>query len=196
MSVLYGGVLSLLIGSLTSAQERELGTLEWQMLQPVAGWQQWLIKIGVAATLTLTFAVALPIALPAVTGTGERVNAPLGLWMAVCALCLMALGTYLSSLCRSSVTALVLSPPSVVALVVLFRTADHYISRLGLTEGPLVGSMAILMAAGLFGFATLLVGLAGRNHPRAEASTHRLVTQIPTIAGYVVIATIALALVG
>ena len=39
-------MLALLIGSLASAEERQLGTLEWQGLLPMASWKQWAAKVG------------------------------------------------------------------------------------------------------------------------------------------------------
>ena len=50
VTVLYAGFVALLIGSLSSAQERHLGTLEWQTLQPVPAWKQWAVKVAVAWT--------------------------------------------------------------------------------------------------------------------------------------------------
>lgn len=50
----------MLIGALASAEERGLGTLHWQMLQPYAAWKQWTIKVATALTLTALLGVALP----------------------------------------------------------------------------------------------------------------------------------------
>ncbi|MGH7552272.1 MAG: ABC transporter permease subunit, partial [Longimicrobiales bacterium] len=41
LSVLYCVLLAGLVGSLASAEERQLGTIEWQMLLPMPAWQQW-----------------------------------------------------------------------------------------------------------------------------------------------------------
>ena len=35
ITLLYAGIVAILIGSQSSAQERHLGTLEWQILLPV-----------------------------------------------------------------------------------------------------------------------------------------------------------------
>jgi hypothetical protein len=59
-TLLYQFILAMLIGALASAEERGLGTLHWQMLQPYAAWKQWTIKVATAWTLTALLGVALP----------------------------------------------------------------------------------------------------------------------------------------
>ena len=41
LTVFHSGAIPLLAGSLASAEERHLGTLEWQTLLPMARWKQW-----------------------------------------------------------------------------------------------------------------------------------------------------------
>ena len=60
LTVLYSSVLALLIGSIASAEERQLGTQEWQQLLPMASWKQWALKVGTAIGLSLLLGVALP----------------------------------------------------------------------------------------------------------------------------------------
>ena len=59
-TLLYQFILAMLIGAPASAEERGLGTLHWQMLQPYAAWKQWTIKAATALTLTSVLVVALP----------------------------------------------------------------------------------------------------------------------------------------
>ena len=205
LALLYGGILALLVGSMTSAQERELGTLEWQTLQPVPGWQQWAVKTAVAVTLSLTFGVALPMVLSVVTGTNARFagRQPAAPWVAVSTLGLTAVGIYLSTLCRTSVTALVLSVPTVVALTSFFRSVGYYLPMSGVPEfgNPRAtpfgaGTVEALSFAAMFGLTALLIGLAHGNHHHTDGPTRRLMLQIPLIAGYVVVAAVALVLAG
>jgi ABC-type multidrug transport system permease subunit len=100
LTQLYAGILALLVGSLTSAPERQLGTLQWQMLLPVAAWRQWLTKTGVACALALIFGIAVPMALASVAQTSERLAPQQVRWLTLGVLTLTAIGTYLSSLCR------------------------------------------------------------------------------------------------
>ena len=61
LTLLYGPLLALLAGSLASAEERQLGTLEWQLLLPMAVWKQWFAKVGVALALALLLGLGLPV---------------------------------------------------------------------------------------------------------------------------------------
>jgi hypothetical protein len=65
-TLLYQITLAVLIGALASAEERGLGTLHWQTLQPYAAWKQWTIKITTALALSVLLVVALPVVLRAI----------------------------------------------------------------------------------------------------------------------------------
>jgi hypothetical protein len=100
--VLYGGLLAILIGSLASAEERHMGTLEWQVLLPVAMWRQFAVKTAVALTLSLMLAFALPILL----ARGELSVTPVHAGAVV----LLTIGSmFVSSRCDSTLKALALS---------------------------------------------------------------------------------------
>ena len=57
---LLGGLVLVSAGAACVAEERELGTLEWQLTQPVPLLRQWLTKVAVAAALALGLGVLLP----------------------------------------------------------------------------------------------------------------------------------------
>ena len=59
-TLLYQFILAMLIGAVASSEERALGTLHWQVLQPYATWKQWAIKWATALTLTVLLVVTLP----------------------------------------------------------------------------------------------------------------------------------------
>lgn len=137
VTVLYVALIATLTGALASAEERALGTLEWQVLQPQAARTQWLIKVGVALVLTLTLGFALPILLevidpqigdevltaflygtrPVATATGFPVNRLLG--PAAGLMLITCCGVYVSSLCAAGVRALILTWPLVAGVVVI-----------------------------------------------------------------------------
>ena len=71
LTLLYGGSLAMLIGSLASAEERQLGTLEWQTLLPSPAWQQWAVKVGVTFGLALLLGVGLPALLHGLDGAKD-----------------------------------------------------------------------------------------------------------------------------
>jgi ABC-type transport system involved in multi-copper enzyme maturation permease subunit len=124
IAVLYVIVLSLLVGSLTSAEERHLGTLEPQVLAPIATSKQWAIKVSVALALPLVLGVALAIAVAAVLAYGFNSSAALGLiqddpiravmsalGIVALSVCITTVSIYVSSLCSSGLRALVVSLP-------------------------------------------------------------------------------------
>ena len=178
--------------------------LEWQTLQPVAAWKQWLLKVGVAWMLVLTFGLAVPIALAYVAHPSERLAPQQIRWLAVAVLTLAAIGAYLSSLCRTSVTALVLSVPAVAILGIFIRTMTDYMILLWIRAGvfagraPVVGleTMEVLVFGTSAGLIVLLVALAFGNHRRNDSTGYRLLTQVPAIAGYITAAVAVLIAVG
>ena len=74
LTVLYSGMLALLIGALGSAEERQLGTLEWQGLLPMASWKQWTAKVVTVLALSMLLSVALPALLLFTWGGSLRIN--------------------------------------------------------------------------------------------------------------------------
>jgi beta-lactamase class A len=56
-SILHLVAIPILAGALASAEERSLGTLEWQILQPIAAWKQWATKASVAIGLAVALGV-------------------------------------------------------------------------------------------------------------------------------------------
>ena len=59
LTFFFSGLLAMLIGSLASAEERQLGTLEWQGLLPMASWKQWVVKVGTAMALSMVLGIGL-----------------------------------------------------------------------------------------------------------------------------------------
>jgi len=112
VAVLYGGLQAVLIGALASAEERHLGTLEWQTLLPVAAWRQFAVKTAVTVGLSLMLAFVLPVVLSA----GELGFAPAHAGAVVL---LTITSLQVSSRCRSGLQALTLSAPAVFVIVVL-----------------------------------------------------------------------------
>ncbi|MDP2054319.1 MAG: hypothetical protein Q8L75_11835 [Acidobacteriota bacterium] len=133
VAFIYYGALAILIGSLASAEERQLGTHEWQTLLPVATWQQWSVKLVIVVGLALTVSVAVPTMLAAGAADVRAWHAGTITFLAVGSL-------YISSLCRSGLHALAWSVPVLVFALPLLG------SRLG---GPLLFGNQLLLAAAL-----------------------------------------------
>jgi preprotein translocase subunit SecG len=201
LTMLYAGILAMLIGSLASAEERHLGTLEGQMLVPMPGWQQWLVKVGVVLAMVFLLCAALPAVLASLT-PGDQSLDPVDLWQVASIIVLLTAGSlYLSSLCRTGVGALVLSFPTVVATVFFVRTVTDMLWRIGLftiSARPWLGAhrTGLVLVTVVAGFVALLLWLAYVNHRTADRSTSRVAKQVLAIAGYITVGLTVLVVLG
>lgn len=171
LTVLYSGLLALMIGSITSAEERQLGTLEWHQLLPMASWKQWALKAGTAIVLALALAIAVP---------GLIVFAALGpvglsIWYVASVVVLTVVGMYASSLSSSSIRALLLSAAfPLVLLTIVAAGGARGVPR----WHPTPFNIALLLA-----FVALLLWLAFDNHRGAERSAWRVGIQLLVLGG-------------
>jgi hypothetical protein len=190
LTMLYVGSLALLIGSLASAEERHLGTVEWQMLVPMPGWQQWLVKVGVVLAMVVLLCGVLPAILASLTPGDQSLDRG-DRWQIAPTLALLTVGSlYLSSLCKTGVGALVLSLPAVVATVFYVRTVLSLLWDLS-AAAPRFSmrphDSGLLLVAIVAGFGALLLWLGFRNHRTADRSRGRIVQQALAIAGYITV---------
>jgi hypothetical protein len=211
VTILYFALLSLVIGSLASAEERQFGTLEWQVLLPMPMWRQWMLKVAVVIGLAFVLGVVVPIALSYVHVSEYMRVQGAALWhdkwflahMTVTVVLMMSCGLYLSSLSTSGVHALVLSIPVAFAGTSFLPYAGTWAARLAwalmkpgaIPRGSQWRPPALLLfvsdylwLAGAAGLVVLLLGFALHNHRSAERSVRRISWQGVWIAGYLTLA--------
>ena len=178
-------LLTLLIGTLASAEERQYGAMDWQQLLPVAASRQWMVKMAVVFALATVFAIGLPSLLgwisDALGGQGESVRTEVALLVIVST----AVSLYISSLCRSGMHAAVLSiaiAPLALALYVFVLRAVVD-SLLWLLSGTThvrslqyVEEISAVVLEGLI--VALLVRLAYVNHRSADHTTGDVLRQL------------------
>lgn len=152
IALIYYTLLAVVIGSLASAEERQLGTHEWQALLPIAGWQQWMVKLGTTLGLALLVSVVMP-TLMAGSSRGNSVHAGVVLLLTVGSL-------YVSSLCRSGLQALAWSAP---VLVIALQLVSRFALQ-GFTHGPLLASALAIAAVVAMWF-----GMENHRSTRPEA---------------------------
>ncbi len=107
------GTLALVVaGAASVAEERELGTFEWQLTQPVTLARQWLVKLGVATLVALTLGVLLPAGLIWLSFEPETFSRAFGevhllaiTTYTTCFLLLFVVSVYASSISRSTMRA-------------------------------------------------------------------------------------------
>jgi len=114
---ILGAFIFLVTGASAIAEERVLGTLEWQWTQPISMGRQWRIKVGVATALALTLGLILPAALVWLGFDAEALDTTFGKpeWLpiaayAVALAALFATSLYASSVSHSSMKAVALTP--------------------------------------------------------------------------------------
>lgn len=102
---------AVIIGAVAAADERQLGTHEWQLLLPVPASRQWVVKVVVALSLTIVLCVLLPSPLVYfMNGPTAREAFPLlRPTIVLIAAVITALGLYFSSLSTSGLRAIVLA---------------------------------------------------------------------------------------
>ena len=153
IALIYYTLLAVVIGSLASAEERQLGSHEWQTLLPIAVWQQWMVKLGTTLGLALLISVVTP-TLMADLSLANPAHAGVVLLLTIGSL-------YVSSLCRSGMQALAWSAP---VLVIALQLVSQF-ALLGFTHGPLLaGALAIAAVAAMW------FGLDNHRSSRPEAT--------------------------
>ena len=125
-SILHLVAIPILAGALASAEERSLGTLEWQILQPVAAWKQWSVKVGIAIGIAVALGVGGLALMHWLDPAGDLVvgyvtSAHLGgsafLTAGCVALGLAIASLYVSSLSTNALRAALLAVPVIATLV-------------------------------------------------------------------------------
>ena len=124
---ILGAFIFLVTGASAIAEERVLGTLEWQWTQPISMGRQWRIKVGVATALALTLGLILPAALVWLGFDAEALDTTFGKpeWLPIAAyaaalVALFATSLYASSVSQSSMKAVALTLMLLASLWVVF----------------------------------------------------------------------------
>jgi hypothetical protein len=197
-ALLYAGCLSALIGSLASAEERQLGTSEWHALLPMPAWKQWALKAGVALGLAILLGVGVPAVLDYFSPVGPDMGDGLLPWVsyAVLVVLLTSSTLYVSSLSTSGVRALVLSIPFLLGAPVVARIVLEVLARFDIRPGKFSVvhthlGRELLSLGLLAGLAAFLLFLGMQNHRTADRQTRRVVAELTGIAGVVALAMVA-----
>lgn len=172
-TVVYGLGLPVLIGALATAEERQLGTIAWQLQLPMSARRQWAVKVAVVFGLAWLLTIAVPRVVVPWLWPGQVLLGQLSIGML---LVLTAVGLYVSSLSAATVRAMV---ASVVAVWFVLWLAAVFEMRMR-------GSGALLMLTVWSAVSVPLVAFAFVNHRPEPPSVGRVVRQAVAL---VVIAT-------
>lgn len=183
-TLVYCMILPLIVGATASAEERKAGTHVWQLLQPVAAWQQWLVKLLVVFTLSSVCGIGLPLLLASVLQ--DKVTFEVAGQVATACLFLTCAALYISSISKSAVQAIALALPIGLGFGVLLQTV-------GRTFGPSMFSSAsdLLRFGWIAAFTSpafvaivtpLLLWFGFVNHSSTEQPVSRAIAQGAAIA--------------
>jgi len=196
-TLLYALFTAVLIGAVASAEERQAGTAEWQLLAPIGFWKQWGLKTTVTLSLGLVFAAIVPISLMLSLGLRRDIGpwdfADLMTILCGVTILVTTVSLYISSLCGSALKAALVSFPFGLAVMIgVIRLFGFYIQSLEYVRGgafdPTLENDFQLWPCILFavGFIALLLWFGGNNHRFVERGPGRVIRQFLCLAGYFV----------
>lgn len=198
-----GTLLALTTGALASAEERHLGTLEAQLLLPVAASRQFAVKTGTALALSLLLAVLLPAALvtivpPEPLASARGLRPVLAVSTALAVSSMTALGLYVSTLSASALWALLASLPATALLAFLILDLASKVVGVVYSHGgaPAPQAMQRAGAALTVGVIALVLRFALANHRSADRGTARTAAQLGAILTAVVAAIVMAGVAG
>ncbi len=198
------GAISLLAGSLASAEERQLGTSEWHTLLPMSARTQWTVKAGTALGVAVVVGLGVPMLLSSLarwSGIHVDVPSPLQGQAGFVVIGLTVVSLYVSSLCTSGLRALVWS--LLAAFGVLTLASRVLTLTFELRIGPLldfnyarllrdadtrqivlVMTLNVLFFAMYAGGIGLLLRFARVNHRSAERGARRIWNQMLRLGAF------------
>ena len=187
-SAVYWLCLPALIGSLAIAEERQLGTLSWQLQLPVPGWLQWVAKVGTVFSLSLLLSIGVPVLLARVLSPIDLPNLKLA---GVVTMVTTAASLYTSSVSTASVRAALVSLATiplglwlVVTTAIALRRAPVAHAFWNGRESGWLGLVAIVVV--------LLLGLTYVNHRPEPPAASRIRRQVFSLVALVGIGLLAL----
>ena len=198
VTFMYAATLPILVGALASAEERQFGTHESQLLLPMAASRQWAVKVAVALTLSLVLAIGLPLLalLPLDAARLAQVRADVKIWPMMVLIIVVASGSlYVSTLTKSGIRAMVLAVPVLFGGLMILQWSSWLVFTLvGTRFFRLSGAsmrdfwMSVLGAVLVACFLTL----GNRNHRTSEVSFARAARQLPWVVALFVVASAVL----
>lgn len=211
VTLLYAGLLPMLIGASASAGERQIGVLESQLLLPMVAWKQWAVKVGMVFGLAIVLALGLPAALFSLNRLILATDPVTFSTLQSAVLIVLALSSgslYVSSLCGSGLWALLMSLPATLGFVVFLNAALSWVhmrsmamwlfSRilpahvgLGWFDPIRIVQMAALLLQ--VGFIFVLLRMALTNHRSADRRRGHAWQQVMLMAAYVTASVMILA---
>jgi ABC-type transport system involved in multi-copper enzyme maturation permease subunit len=184
--LLYCMGLTIAIGAMASAEERQQGMLDAQLLQPVSALGQWAVKCAVTLSLALLLGVAMPAILISNFGDTRGAAVP-NFAVVLLVLLITSSSLYLSSLTGSGVKAMALSLPVAVGGAIFIQTTQSAVVSASTWLGtplPADHTEAFFVASLLLPVLVvpLLLWFGFVNHHSTEHPLRRTTSQICVVA--------------
>ncbi|MEP6916093.1 MAG: hypothetical protein ABJC89_10625 [Acidobacteriota bacterium] len=199
-TVLCAFLLALMAGSFASAGERQLGTLESQILLPPSSSRQWTVKVAVVIGLAMLLALGVPAIVVAVA-PGLEAKQLLRPGLIVATVLLSAGSLYVSSVCSTGLWALLMSVPAALGAVTFVRVVSQWAEQAshamavqtyrwpGLPgfaigrarQARTADALAVVLVAGLV---VALLRFAFANHRSADRAPARVWRQTLLVAAF------------
>lgn len=203
VSMLFAGVVAIVIGAVASAEERHLRTIDAQLLLPMRTSWQWLIKVAVVLGLTVLLGVLLPVLMATVFppdqfGWRRSLYQMIGPGRVLGLMSIATVSLYISTLCASGLWALLLSVPAAFGTMLFVLKLDSLIDRFfywlpGQPNLPTVAGATGLMTMVV---AALVLRLALDNHRSADRGRARTAGQVALAIASAAAAAAVIAVVG
>jgi hypothetical protein len=186
LTVVYASLLSMIASAVASAEERQIATLDSQLLLPMAVRWQWVVKAATVVGLTVALGYEMPRLLVWILppeSPGAATDAILSPMFGLIIVMFAAIGLYVSSVCRGTLSALIFALPVYALAVVLIREIVDPVTRAvfnwihvpalqAVRSAAPSGIAVIAVIVALL--ASLIVGLALPNHRYADRSVVRI----------------------
>jgi ABC-type transport system involved in multi-copper enzyme maturation permease subunit len=205
-TTIHAIIVAALAGALSCAEERALGTLQWQLLQPMSARMQFAVKVAMTAALTFALALGLPALLSLFTGAFLHASIGPPGHAALMLLLLLSGSIYLSSVAGSALIAFFACVPAfmvvfwfmtnvVVRVAVVVFGLFHRLPRGQIAPGlhAVPGGLARLVWGV---FVLLVLAFAFENHRDADRSPRRAVGQLLGLAALLVVTAAGFAAAG
>jgi hypothetical protein len=198
LTMFFAAVIAIVLGAVTTAEERQLGTHDANLLQPVPAWQQWTVKAGTALLSAAVLTILLPVALVSIMppehmdGFSRRgLIQPHMIWLVAF---VVAVSTYVSALSQTTMRALVLTIAVLVSAAFFFQRvmltgaelawrATHNAVGLPVLWSWLTRNQQFaLWSVFIAGLVLMILWFAADNHRRADRGLVRIALQVVAVA--------------
>ena len=190
ITVVHGIIVAMLSGAAASAEERHLGTLESQLLMPIAVARQWAVKVTVVLGLCVLLSIGLPTLLALTAPAAGPMRGDVVFAAAVITLAAVAL--YVSSVSSSGLQALFFVGPTAVLLAMVFELLGSAVLWTGRMSGltrhngdPLVALGGWIAAMVCVTSVAMLLRFGMTNHRSTGRTPRRLWRHLLLLAGSV-----------